>query len=142
VDVSGSPLYLLDTNTAGYIVSGRSPSVRNRLRESLAGSVVAVSAITEAEIYYGLELKPEASRLRAAVEKLFEAIEVRAWDSTAARAYGRLRALLKAAGTPLEELDLLIAAHALALGAVLVSHDQAFHNVAAFVTVVDWATDL
>jgi tRNA(fMet)-specific endonuclease VapC len=140
--VSGSPLYLLDTNTAGYIVSGRSPSVRNRLRESLAGSVVAVSAITEAEIYYGLELKPEASRLRAAVEKLFEAIEVRAWDSTAARAYGRLRALLKAAGTPLEELDLLIAAHALALGAVLVSHDQAFHNVAAFVTVVDWATDL
>jgi tRNA(fMet)-specific endonuclease VapC len=80
--------------------------------------------------------------LRAAVEKLFEAIEVRPWDSPAARAYGRLRARLKAAGTPLAELDLLIAAHAIALGAVLVSHDRAFQRVAAFVTVIDWATDL
>jgi tRNA(fMet)-specific endonuclease VapC len=142
VDVSGSPLFLLDTNTAGYVVNGRSPSARNRLRESLAAGVVAVSTITEAEIVYGLELRPEASRLRAAVEKLFEAIEVRAWDSTAARAYGRLRARLKAAGTPLGELDLLIAAHTLALGAVLVSHDQAFQIVAPFLTVIDWATDL
>ncbi len=140
--MSRSPLYLLDTNTAGYIVSGRSHSARAWLRESLAGSVVAVSAITEAEIVYGLELKPEAGRLRAAVEKLFETIEVRAWDSAAARAYGRLRARLKAAGTPLEELDLLIAAHALALGALLVSHDRAFQHVSAFVTVIDWATDL
>jgi tRNA(fMet)-specific endonuclease VapC len=143
VDVSGSSLFLLDTNTAGYIIRGESPSARDRLRQSLATpGRVAISSITEAEIRYGLELKPGAGRLRAAVEQLLTRIAVRAWDSAAAHAYGRLRAQLKAAGKPLAELDLMIAAHALALQATLVSHDRAFRHVAAFVTVVDWATDL
>lgn len=142
MDVSGSPLHLLDTNTTSYIVSGRSRAARERLRETLAAGAVAISAITEAEIEYGLALRPGAARLRAAVAKLFEAIGVRAWDSRAAQAFGRLRARLKASGTPLAELDLQIAAHAIALGAVLVSHERAFRQVAAFVTVVDWAEDL
>jgi len=140
--VSRSPLWLLDTNTAGYIVSGRSQLSRNQLRESLADGRVAISTITEAEIRYGLELKPGSGRLRAAVEQLLGLIEVRAWDSAAALAYGRLRARLQARGTPLSAMDLMIAAHALALGATLVSHDGAFEHVKGFVTVVDWATDL
>jgi tRNA(fMet)-specific endonuclease VapC len=103
---------------------------------------VAISAITVAEILYGLELKPEATRLRASVERLFQAVEIRSWDSPAAQAYGRLRARLRSAGKTLAEMDLLIASHALAAGAVLVSHDKAFQHVTPFLTVVDWATDL
>ncbi len=141
MDVSGT-LFLLDTNTAGYIVSGRSASARSHLRATLAEGRVAISTITEAEIRFGLELKPGAGRLRAAVDQLFTRIEVRPWDSAAALAYGRLRAGLKSAGTPLSAMDLMIAAHALALGATLVSHDGAFRHVKGFVTVVDWATDL
>jgi tRNA(fMet)-specific endonuclease VapC len=140
--VSGSPLYLLDTNTTGYMVSGRSSSARERLGEHLGHGRVAISTITEAEISYGLELKPEAARLRAAVKKLLEAIEVLAWDSSAAQAYGRLRARLRRAGTPLANMDLLIAAHALAQGAVLVSHDRVFRQIAPFVKVEDWASDV
>lgn len=140
--MSGSPLYLLDTNTTSYIISGRSAFARKRLRDNLEDAVVAISTITEAEIYHGLELKPEAARLRTAVEKFLAAIEVRAWDSTAARAYGELRARLKGAATPLAELDLQIAAHAVALGAILVSHDRAFQHVSALVKVIDWASDV
>lgn len=140
--VSRSPLFLLDTNTTGFIISGRSPAARRHLQETLAQGRVGISAITEAEIRYGLERKPGAARLRAAVEDLFAILQVYPWDSAAAQAYGRLRALLQKAGTPLAELDLQIAAHALALGATLVSHDHAFRQVKAFVTVVDWATDI
>jgi tRNA(fMet)-specific endonuclease VapC len=142
VDVNRSSFYLLDTNIAGYIVSGRSTSARSRLRENLAQARVAISAITEAEIRYGLELKSGSGRLRSAVEQLFTLIEVQAWDSPAAVAYGRLRTRLQAAGTPLSAMDLMIASHALSLGATLVSHDGAFQHVKGFVTVVDWATDL
>jgi tRNA(fMet)-specific endonuclease VapC len=142
VDVRSAPFYLLDTNTAGYIVNGRSPSARRHLQESLARERVALSAISEAEIRYGLELKPGAVRLRAAVEQLLGLIEICAWESTAAQAYGRLRARLKTSGKPLSGLDLMIAAHAVALGATLVSHDRAFRHAASFLTVVDWAGDL
>jgi len=135
-------LWLLHTNTAGYIISGRSASARTHLRETLAHGRVAISAITEAEIRYGLEMKSSAPRLRAAVDQLFALIEVRAWDSAAAQAYGRLRARLRTAGTPLSAMDLMIAAHALALDATLVSHDGAFRHVRALVSVDDWATDL
>lgn len=142
MDVSGPSLYLLDTNTTGFIISGRSASARSRLRETLTNGRVAISAITEAEIRYGLELKPAAEKLRSAVEQLLALIEVHPWNSAAAQAYGRMRARLKAAGTPLAELDLMIAAHALALGATLVSHDRAFRHVLPLVTVLDWAVDV
>jgi tRNA(fMet)-specific endonuclease VapC len=72
---------------------------------------------------------------------------VLAWDHDAAVAYGGLRAALERAGTPLGALDTLIAAHALAAGAVLVTHDAAFHRLRTLamkpgLQVVDWATDL
>ena len=142
MDVSRVPLVLLDTNTTSYIISGRSPSARIHLRESLAQERVAISAITEAEIRYGLELKPGAQRLRAAVDQLLSVVEVCGWDSAAAQAYARLRSRLKVAGMPQAELDLQIAADALALGATLVSHDRAFQNVKAYVTLADWAGDV
>jgi len=140
--VSGSGLYLLDTNITGYIISGRSLSARGALKQALEESRVAISAVTEAEILYGLELKPEARRLRASVERLFKVIEVQAWDSAAALAYSRLRSRLRAAGKTLSGMDLMIAAHALAMEAILVTHDNAFQNVLPYLAVVDWASDL
>lgn len=140
--MKGSTLYLLDTNITGYIVSGRSQAARRMLMQTVQQTPVIISAITEAEILFGLELKPTAIRLRASVERLFQAVEVRAWDSAAAQAYGRLRTRLKKTGKTLSEMDLLIASHALAAGAILITHDKAFQHVGPFLTVADWATDL
>lgn len=141
MDVTGAPLYLLDTNIAAFILSGRSQAARLMLKQTLVHAEVMISTITEAEIMFGLELKPKAVRLRTEVEALFQTIEIRPWDSKAAQAYGRLRAQLKVAGKGLAEMDLLIASHALATGATLVSHDRAFQHVTPLLTVVDWATD-
>ena len=139
MDVTGASLYLLDTNIAGCIVSGRSPMAREAFERISADAEVTISAITEAEILFDLQTKPEATRLRTVVETLFAAIDVRPFDSNAAHAYARLRAQLKAAGKSLSGMDLLIASHALALGATLVSHDRAFQQVAPWVTIADWA---
>jgi tRNA(fMet)-specific endonuclease VapC len=140
--MSHASLYLLDTNVAGYIIRNQSHQARLRLTEALRNARVVVSSVTEAEMRFGLELKPEASRLRAGIEGFLLNVEVLAWASAAARAYGRLQAQLQSAGKSLSYPDTFIAAHALSLGAVLVSHDQAFRHVKPFLTVEDWAEDL
>ena len=140
--MTGSALFLLDTNTATYIMTGRSQEARTTMREVEPHARVAVSAITQAQILFGIEKKPEALRLRAAVEVFLGAIPILPWDASVSPAYGKLRATLSAGGRTLAALDLLIAAHALRLGATLVTHDQGFQHASSFLLVVDWATDL
>ncbi len=133
---------MLDTNTASYLINGRSPATRRNYLEAEPHAGIAISAITEAEIRFGLERKLEAVRLRSAFEDFFLAIQILPWDSQVAKAYGKLRAGFNFMGINLSLMDLLIASHASAAGAILVSHDQAFKHLAPFLTVVDWATDL
>ncbi len=64
------------------------------------------------------------------------------WDHAAAEAYGKLRARQEARGKTLGPNDLQIAAHAIALGAVLVTHDRAFRHLTGLAGLEDWATDL
>jgi len=136
-----STLYLLDSNMVGYIASGRSTAARLTMNQVSKHHLIATSAIVEGEARFGLARKPEATRIRASVEALLSGIDILSWDSTTARSYGTLRAQLFAAGTPLSTIDTLIAAHALSVDAILVTHDNAFKQVSALRT-VDWATDL
>ena len=140
--LSGPRPFLLDTNIAGYIVNGRSSEARRILDETIPHTPVLISSVSEAEVLYGLEWKPEAIRLRRAVEKLFQIVEVKPWGSAEAQAYSKLRASLRSAGKGLSHPDLMIAAHALSLDAVLISHDKAFRNVGPHLTILDWATDI
>lgn len=132
-----TPLYLLDTNTASFIIRGSHPRVLERLR-SHAVSSVAVSSVTEGELHYGLARKPGATALAAAVAAFLRHVQALPWDSEAAGRYGRLRAMLEAAGTPLGNLDTMIAAHALAVGATLVTNDQALARVPDL-AIEDWS---
>jgi tRNA(fMet)-specific endonuclease VapC len=124
-----------------YIANGRSPAAQHTLDRLIKNHPIATSAIVEGEIRYGVARKPQATRLSASVEALLSVLEILPWDSAAARTYGTVRAQLSAAGTSLSTLDTLIAAHALSVDAVLVTHDNAFKQVSALRT-VDWATDL
>lgn len=135
-------LYLLDTNITGYILRRESQQARLLLEDALQLSRVAVSTVTLAEILYGFERNPAAHRLHDAAEQFFQGIEVLDWNAEAARAYARLRNQLRTDGKSLEDADLFIASHALATGAVLVSHDKAFRHVRPYLSVVDWATDM
>jgi len=136
-------LYLLYTNTLSFLVNGRSKAVRQNFVEAgNRGARIAISAITEAEAWFGLAKRPHATRLQANFARFFAAVELLPWDSAAARAYGALRAELSATGKSLTLMDLLIASHAIAAGATLVTPDKAFLEYGASLTLVDWATDI
>ncbi len=128
--------YLLDTNTASYAIKGNVPRVRERLQKA-ALSEVAISVITEAELRFGVLRLPGAKRLAFVVEEFLRFIDILPWDSEAAQNYAQLRASIEQEGRPMGNLDLMIAAHSLALGATLVSSDRVFRRVKAL-KLEDW----
>jgi tRNA(fMet)-specific endonuclease VapC len=135
-------LYMLDTNTVSYIAKGHSKAARARMLNLEEDEVVCLSVITEAEIRYGLAKRPEAVALRERMEWFLAAVKVLPWGRDEARAYGALRAKLESSGKTLENMDMMIAAHAIATGAVLVTNDKAFAQVKDLHATENWATDL
>jgi len=128
--------YMLDTNIASYIVKGAFPAVRRRLvRHPM--SEIALSSVTEGELCYGVSRRPDATRLRAVVGEFLLRVAILPWDSDAARRYGQLRATLEENGQPMGSLDMMIGAHALATGLILVTNDRAFGRVTGL-KVQDW----
>jgi tRNA(fMet)-specific endonuclease VapC len=131
-----STRFMLDTNMVSFLIRGSSPPLKARLL-SVPMAQLCVSVVTQGELVYGLARRPQASALRTAVRELLARLEVLPWDSSAAEHYGALRASLERHGAPLGNLDTLIAGHALAIGAVLVTNDQAFSRVDGL-QVEDW----
>ena len=129
--------YLLDTNTASYIIKGNFPRVRERLLR-VPMAQVSISAVTEGELRFGVARRPEAVRLGVAVEEFLSRISVLPWDSEAARHYAVVRASLEAKGEPMGNLDMMIAAQALAHEAVLVTNDRVFRRVPGL-RIEDWS---
>lgn len=128
--------YLLDTNIASYIIKGNVPAVRRRLVR-LPMARVFLSTVTEGELHYGVARRPGATKLRQIVEEFLLRVTVLPWDSDAARHYGHLRAELERVGQPMGNLDMMIGAHALAAGAILVSNDRAFARIKKL-DIEDW----
>jgi tRNA(fMet)-specific endonuclease VapC len=130
------PFYLLDTNIVSYLLKDQFQTVQLRYKASAVGTL-AISTITEAEIFFGIAKRPGAARLKIAAEKFFAAAAVLPWDSSAARMYGQLRADQERKGQPLSVEDMMIAAHALSQGLTLVTHDSVFSFVDGLKT-EDW----
>jgi len=135
-------LYMLDTNMVNYIVKGHSKTARTRMLNLDKDEAVCLSVITEAEIRYGLAKRPEATALRERMEWFISAVKVLPWGRDEAIVYGAIRARLESLGKTVENMDLQIAAHAIAVGAVLVTSDNVFAYVEEHQPTVNWATDL
>jgi tRNA(fMet)-specific endonuclease VapC len=113
---------------ASYIIKGNMPAVDRRLAKVPVGSVF-ISSVTEAELRYGVARLSGAKRLEALVKDFLLTVTILPWDSAAAKQYGWLRAVLDREGQPMANLDMMIGAHALAAGAVLVTNDRAFARI-------------
>ncbi|MGH7961211.1 MAG: type II toxin-antitoxin system VapC family toxin [Candidatus Binatia bacterium] len=129
---------MLDTNTVSYYIRGHK-AVERRL-ESLPMASLCISAITAGELFFGLEKQPAATRLRYGVFEFLRRIDVYDWDLATAERYGAVRADLRRQGKALGLHDLQIAAHALRLGAILVTSDTAFQHVAEL-RIEDWTAN-
>ena len=128
--------FMFDTNMASFVIRGAPLPLKARLL-SVSMAQLCVSAVTQGELFYGLARKPEATVLRTAVHAFLSRLDVLPWGSAAAERYGALRVSLERLGTPLGNLDTLIAAHALVADATLVTNDQAFTRVEGL-RVEDW----
>jgi len=96
---------MLDTNALSAFLKRRSPRLDAWVREQRC----CLSALVVAEIRYGLEKLPVATRLQELAEATLETLEILAWSEACTRIYGRLRADLERQGKPLAVMDLLIA---------------------------------
>lgn len=129
-------LYMLDTNAVSAVMRGN-PLMDERLLQ-LDPADWCISAVTHSEICYGLSLRPEATTLIRAADAFLAVATTLAWDATAAAAHGRLRAQLRQAGTPIGDFDEMIAAHALSVGAVLVTSNERHVRRISGLTVENW----
>ena len=130
-------VFLLDTNIASDAIKGNPARVRERL-VSLPLQDVAISAVTQGELVYGLAKRGNPAALNALVHEFLIRVEVLAWTAEVANVYGALRASCAQRGVSLGALDMMIAAHALATQAVLVTRDQTFWHVEHGLKVEDW----
>jgi tRNA(fMet)-specific endonuclease VapC len=133
-------IYLLDANAISDLMREH-PTVRARLANLSAGDEVITCTIVRGEIQYGISALPAGKRqqeLQTKANHLLSAIPCEAIPAAAGDHYATTKLARARAGLTLDENDLWIAATALALGAVLVTHDTDFRKIAGL-TVEDWS---
>lgn len=128
---------MLDTNICIYAIKNRPPHVIERLRAHAAAGL-GISSVSVAELFFGAEKSGSKKNLDALMQFLGP-LEIADFDLQAAQSYGRVRRALEQAGTPIGPLDTQIAAHALALGVVLVTHNTREFSRVAGLSLNNWA---
>lgn len=111
--------YLLDTNIL-IAMSKERPGLNGRLARFSAGAIL-LSSVVVAEIEYGIAKSARRDHNRRVFDTLLTGFPIVDFNAEAARAYGPIRAKLETQGKLIGPYDLMIAAHALALNAVLVT---------------------
>lgn len=99
---------------------------------------VGVSVITASELSYGVEKSRRRSEASAALTRLLTSVRVLPLEQSAVAAYGRIRAELESRGLPIGPLDTLIAAHAHALGLVVVTNNMREFSRVRGLSAEDW----
>jgi len=127
---------MLDTNTCVNAVNGN-VAVRARfIAEHPSG--LSISAITEAELWFGVENSAFVERNANTLHAFLATVDILPFDTIAAAEYGHVRVQLKRAGTPIGDRDTFIAAHAKALGLTLVTNNTREFKRVEGLALEDW----
>jgi tRNA(fMet)-specific endonuclease VapC len=129
---------MLDTNICIYLIKQQPVSVLKRFAAHAVGDL-GLSAITLAELEYGVAKSTRPAKNREALDAFVSPLDFAAFDRPATAAYGRLRTMLEKKGQPIGSLDLLIAAHAVSLEVRLVTHNVREFGKVPGLRIEDWA---
>jgi len=99
---------------------------------------VCISVVTYAELVYGVERSSSKRVNRPVIEDFVRHLDVVEWDTDAADQYGMIRAELEANGSPIGAMDMMIAAHAKSMKAVLVTNNQKHFTKVKGLKVENW----
>ncbi len=133
-------MYMLDTNICIYVLKNHSDELRHKFK---AIKDICISSITYGELCFGIEngngnLKEERWRQ---LDIFTQRLLIDPLDENAGKHYGSIRAQLKKDGTPIGNNDLLIAAHARSINAVLVTNNVREFNRVPNLVVENWIAD-
>jgi tRNA(fMet)-specific endonuclease VapC len=129
--------FMLDTDSCIALIKRKPSSILRRLT-SLSPGEAGISAVTLAELRYGVAKSAQNETNRLALDEFLLPLEVADFDGPAAESYGIVRAALEKAGTPIGPLDTQIGAHALSLGATLITHNSREFRRIPGLAVEDW----
>ena len=130
--------YMLDTNICIYAIKNKSEQVLRKLKSNLENGL-CISAITLAELELGVEKSNRPEKNTAALMQLLSIIEVLPFTDLAAVEYGKLCAYLQRQGTPIGTMDMLIASHAKAENAVIVTNNVREFERVPDLKIENWA---
>ena len=130
------PRYMLDTDISSYLIRGDHPEVTDAFRQHFPD--VCISAITAAELQYGAQ-KRKSQLLTRNVNAYCNLVPICEWTREAAETYAEIRVELEKHGTPVGSMDMLIAASAIAEGAILVTNNIAHFSKIGKLRVENWS---
>ena len=131
-------IYMLDTDTASYLIRGQSTALDTRI-EATAPEQICISAVTRGELLYGLRIKQGAHRLEKIVDQFLARVRSLAWGDGAATHFAAVASAMHIAGTPIGTMDAMIAGHALAEGAILVTNNVRHFSRVAGLDIENWS---
>ena len=131
--------YMLDTNACIYLIKQKPPNVIRHFTSHAVGDI-GISSITLAELRYGVSKSRQIEKNQQALDEFILALEIADFDEKAAHEYGAIRADLEKAGKPIGSMDMLIGAHAYAVGAILVTNNTKEFKRINHLKIVDWST--
>lgn len=114
--------YMLDTNICVYLIKKKPENVLMNLHANM-GADIAISAITLAELMYGVEASAYPERNSLALNQFLSIVDILPFDDEAAAEYGKICAALRRKGTPVGTMDMLIAAHAKSKDLIIITNN-------------------
>lgn len=129
--------YMLDTDTCIYVIKQHPPEVIQALQNERINNV-CISAITLAELEYGVAKSQYTVQNRLALLKFLAPIAVVPFSDSAAEKYGQIRTYLEKIGTIIGPYDMLIAAQALSEGLTLVTNNTREYDRIPGLSIENW----
>ena len=118
-------------------MNNRPPEVIQKFKSKDAGQI-SISSITVSELYYGVSKSKYQKKNLIRLKEFLTPFEILAYDESASKLYGKIRAQLEKSGDVIGPLDLLIAAHALSLNLVLITNNEKEFNRVKTLKVENW----
>ena len=130
-------MWMLDTHICSYILRKHPVGLKAHFDRTGKGNT-SVSSIVLAELYFGAARHPKAVDIRSGIDDFVRRLWVIPWDRAAAGHYGEIHSHLERMGTPMGMMEMLIAAHARSLDAILVTDGFLPYELIPGLTVENW----
>jgi len=130
-------LFMLDTDTVSFALRGAG-AVAARLTQRKP-SELCMSAITLAELRFGAAQRA-SRKIHRAIDTFLTGVDVLPFDDAAAERFGVIAATLSADGEPIGQMDTLIAAHAISVGATLVTNNERLFSKVSGLKIANWTS--